>query len=70
MHVKLVGMSSGGRVTAILLALLALRPRATRGMTGVGGSNHATRLCGRTHMRRDADLSLALRVCSVPHRLY
>ena len=69
-HVKLVGMSSAGRTTAILLALLPLKAPSDARLTGVGGSNHATRLCGCTHTRRDAEGPLALRVCSVPHRLY
>jgi hypothetical protein len=48
-HVKLVGVSSAGRTTAILLALLPLKAGATRGRAGVDGRNHATRLCGYTH---------------------
>jgi len=33
-HGRLVGTSSAGRTAAILLALLPLRPRATRGVAG------------------------------------
>jgi len=58
--VSLVGVSSVGRTTAMVLVLLRFRARETRRIGGVGGSNHATRLCGDTHTRRDADRLLAL----------